>query len=111
ILSIDRDRKITAALKRKKGVCEHFAAIFNDVCIKSGIKSFVIEGYTKQNGSVDKSSHAWCTALVDNKWFLYDPTWDAGSEGNGLFSGNKRTDYFEALPSVFIQSHMPFDPM
>ena len=111
ILSVDRDRKIAAALKRRKGVCEHFAAIFNDICIKSGISSFVIEGYTKQGGSVDKASHAWSAALVDNKWFLYDPTWDAGSEGNGLFSGNKRNEYFEAPPSVFIQSHMPFDPM
>jgi hypothetical protein len=111
ILSEDRDNKIMAALQKRKGVCEHFAAIFNDICIKSGIKSFVIEGYTKQLGSIDKSPHAWCTALVDNKWFLFDPTWDAGSWSNGLFSGNLRTEYFETPPSIFIQSHMPFDPM
>jgi len=104
-LSENRDEKIAAALKKRKGVCEHFAAIFHDICIKSGIKSFVIEGYTKQDGSVDKSPHAWCTALIDNKWFLYDPTWDAG------FMGNIRNDYFQASPSFFIQSHMPFDPM
>ncbi|MEO6221156.1 MAG: transglutaminase-like domain-containing protein, partial [Ginsengibacter sp.] len=82
ILTVDRGRKIAAALKRRKGVCEHFAAIFNDICIKSGIKSFVIEGYTKQSGSVDKSPHAWCAALVDYKWFLYDPTWDGGFTGS-----------------------------
>lgn len=111
ILNEDRDQKITATLKRKKGVCENYAAIFNDICIKCGIKSYIIEGYTKQSGSIDKSPHAWCTALIDNKWLLYDPTWDAGFENNNLFSGNIKNAYFQISPQVFIQSHMPFDPM
>ncbi|MEP6595524.1 MAG: transglutaminase domain-containing protein [Ginsengibacter sp.] len=111
ILNEDREQTITAALKRKKGVCENYAAIFNDICIKSGLKSFVIEGYTKQYGSVDKSPHAWCAALIENNWQLYDPTWDAGFAGSGLFTGSIKNDYFQAPPLVFIQSHMPFDPM
>ncbi len=50
ILEEDREEKVKFALRRKKGVCENFAAIFNDICTKSGIHSFVIEGYTMQNG-------------------------------------------------------------
>ena len=55
ILNEDREQKIIAALKRKKGVCENFATIFSDICIKSGLKSFVIEGnarllYAHKNG-------------------------------------------------------------
>ena len=111
ILNEDREQKINAALKRRKGVCENYAAIFNDICIKSGLKSFVIEGYTKQNGSTDKSPHAWCTTLIDNKWLLYDPTWDADFANSILFTSKGKNDYFQVPPLVFIESHMPFDPM
>ena len=101
ILDEDQDQRVTYALKRRRGVCENFAAIFNDLCVKSGIPSFYIEGYTKQNGSVDRTGHVWCAALVNNKWALYDPTWDAGSG----------VTYFQISPNEFISSHLPFDPM
>ena len=55
---INPDAKITVALKRRRGVCENFAAIFNDICLKTGIASFVINGYTRQSGSVDKAGIA-----------------------------------------------------
>jgi transglutaminase/protease-like cytokinesis protein 3 len=78
ILMEDKEQLITSALKRKRGVCENFASVFSDICNKAGLPSFVIEGYTKQNSSLDKSTHAWSTTRIDNKWFLYDPTWDIG---------------------------------
>jgi Transglutaminase-like superfamily len=109
ILNEDRDQLVTFAFRRKKGICENFAAIFDDICKKCGLRSFVVEGYTKQNGSVDKSPHAWCMGFVDNKWSLYDPTWDAGHTAS--FNQLVNTNYFKIPPSVFIQSHMPFDPM
>ena len=102
ILNEDRDKLVNATLEKRKGVCEHFASLFTDICNKSGLKSFVIGGYTRQNGSIDRTAHAWCTVFVDRKWSLYDPTWDAGSVA---------TNYFRLSPSVFIQMHMPFDPM
>lgn len=109
ILDEDRDQLVTFAMRRKRGVCENFAAIFNDICRKSKLKSFVIEGYTKQEGSVDKISHAWCTVLIDNKWALFDPTWDAGMANR--FTEPVNTYYYEASPNSFVQTHMPFDPM
>ncbi len=108
ILNEDHEQLVTFAFRRRKGVCENFAAIFDDICKKCGLSSFVVEGYTKQNGSVDKTSHAWCTVFIDNKWSLYDPTWDAGQAS---LNPPVNTIYFIASPSVFIQSHMPFDPM
>lgn len=101
ILDEDQEQRVTYALKRRKGVCENFAAIFNDLCIKSGIPSFYIEGYTRQNGSIDRTGHVWCAALVNNNWTFYDPTWDAGGSLN----------YFQISPNEFISSHLPFDPM
>ena len=105
ILDEDRDQLVTFALRRRKGVCQNFAAIFDDICRKAGLRSFAVEGYTRQSNSVDRTSHAWNIVCTDNKWSLYDPTWDAPSYES------VNIKYFQVPPSVFIQSHMPFDPM
>ena len=101
-MGLDPDAKVTAALRRRRGVCENYAAIFNDICLRSGLTSFVVDGYTKQNGFVDKTGHSWCAVFIDNTWLLCDPTWDEGS-------GN--TKYFLVQPSEMIETHMPFDPL
>ncbi|MBI3520167.1 MAG: transglutaminase domain-containing protein [Bacteroidetes bacterium] len=49
----NKNDKITKPLKTRKGICENYASLFTDICIKSGLKSYVIEGYTKQNGFAD----------------------------------------------------------
>lgn len=101
-LGLDHEAKITAALRRRRGVCENYAAIFNDICLRSGLTSFIVDGYTKQNGVVDKSGHSWCAVFTDNTWLLCDPTWDEGTDN---------TKYFLVEPSVMIETHMPFDPL
>lgn len=111
ILDEDNEERVTYALKRRRGVCENFAAIFNDICIKSGIKSYAIEGYSKQSGSIDRSAHVWCAAFINNKWFFYDPTWDAGFISSGHFVSQVQRNYFQISPKDFIQFHLPFDPM
>jgi len=104
-----KEEKIAKPLRTKKGICENYAAVFNDICIKSGIKSFVIEGYTKQNGFADYIAHAWCAALIDSSWFMFDPTWGSGYINNGKFYKKINNNYFKANPSALIKSHMPFD--
>lgn len=101
--------KITKPLKTRKGICENYAALFTDICQKTGIQSYVIEGYTKQQGFADYIPHAWCAALIDSSWFLFDPTWGSGYINNGKFVKKINNEYFKALPGHFIKSHMPFD--
>lgn len=101
-LGTDPALKITAALRRRRGVCENFAAIFNDICVKSGLVSFIVDGYTLQNGIVDKAGHSWCAVYIDGNWSLCDPTWDVGV---------KEARFFLVKPEDMIASHMPFDPM
>ena len=101
-LGADPALKITAALRRRRGVCENFAAIFNDICLKSGFHSFVVDGYSRQNGLVDKAGHSWCVIYIDGNWLLCDPTWDVGVKDAG---------FFLVRPEDMITSHMPFDPM
>jgi transglutaminase/protease-like cytokinesis protein 3 len=111
ILDEDNEQRVSVALRRKRGVCENFAAIFNDLCRKSGIQSFAIEGYTRQTGSIDRVPHVWCAAFADSEWNFYDPTWDAGYVRNGSFIEHKQSNFFKISPDAFIQTHLPFDPL
>jgi len=105
VINSDRDTsaRITAALRRRKGVCENYAAIFNDIVVKTGIPSYIVSGYTKQGGSIDRSGHTWCAVYLNDEWYFCDPTWDEGIRG--------LPRWFLVPPSVFIESHMPFDPI
>ena len=103
------EEKIAKPLRTKKGICENYASLFTDICIKSGIKSFVIEGYTKQNGFTDYIPHAWSAARIDSSWFLFDPTWGSGYVSGGKFFKKINDDYYMASPTTLIKSHMPFD--
>jgi transglutaminase/protease-like cytokinesis protein 3 len=104
-----KEDKIAKTLKTRKGICENYASLFTDICLKSGLKSVVIEGYTKQNGVSDYVAHAWCAALIDSTWFLFDPTWGSGYVNDGKFFKKINNDYFKVNPSTLIKSHIPFD--
>jgi len=106
-----KEDKIEKPLRTRKGICENYASLFTDICIKSGIKSFVIEGYTKQNGFADYIPHAWSAALIDSSWFLFDPTWGSGYVSGGKFFKKINNDDYKANPTTLIKSHIPFDYM
>ncbi|MEO6233069.1 MAG: transglutaminase domain-containing protein [Ferruginibacter sp.] len=99
----DETTKVTVALRRRKGVCENYAAIFNDIALKAGLISYVVTGYTRQSVNQHYSGHSWCAVLLDKKWFLCDPTWDEGFRIS--------PKYFMVSPADFIDSHFPFDPI
>ena len=104
-----KEDKIAKPLKNRKGTCENYAALFTDVCLKTGIKAYMIEGYTKQNGFADYLSHAWCAAFIDSAWCMFDPTWGSGYGSAGKFYKKINNAYFKAAPATLIKSHIPFD--
>ena len=101
--------KIKNTLLTRKGVCMHYAEVFNDIANKVGLKSYVVSGYTKQNGKIDVLSHAWCAAKINNEWWLFDPTWGSGYVQNKKFFKKLNNLNYKVTPSQFITSHMPFD--
>lgn len=103
------EEKISKPLQTRKGICENYAALFTDICLKSGIKSYVIEGYTQQNGFSDYIPHAWCAVKLDSTWVMVDPTWGSGYVSNNKFYKKINNSYFSSNPAVLIKSHMPFD--
>ncbi|MBC7847882.1 MAG: hypothetical protein H7Y10_15485 [Flavobacterium sp.] len=108
ITETPKDR-ITKTLKTKKGICGDYALIFNEIANLVGIKSVVVEGYTKQNGKVATLAHAWCAAKIENKWYLFDPTWGSGYVNNSKYTRKINNVHFKVEPSKMINSHMPFD--
>ncbi len=103
--------KIDKTLKTHKGVCIHYAEVFNQIANQIGLQAYIIQGYTKQNGKMDRLSHAWCAAKIEGKWFVFDPTWGAGSVNNGVFVKKLNNAFFKVTPNSSIASHMPFDYM
>ncbi len=103
---------IDYTIQSRRAICQGYAEVLNDLCHKAGIQSYVINGYTKQSGSVDTTSgHAWVTVLIDNEWRFFDPTWGSGYLQNGKYYQQINEQYYSATPTFFIKDHMPFDPL
>ena len=99
----DPETKMAAILRRRRGVCENYAALFANLVSKCGVPVFVVSGYTKIGGNVNWNGHGWCAVFIENQWRLCDPTWDEGFKTT--------TQYYLADPAMFIETHMPFDPL
>lgn len=52
------EEKISKSLKTRKGICENYTALSYDICIESGIKTYVSEGNTRVNVIVNTVPHA-----------------------------------------------------
>jgi hypothetical protein len=108
IMETPQDR-ITKTFKTRKGICGDYAMIFSEIANLVGVKSVVVEGYTKQDGKVATLAHAWCAAKIENKWYLFDPTWGSGYVNNNKYTRKINNIHFKVEPSKMINSHMPFD--
>ena len=123
-------------IKKRKGVCEHYARLFVELCRYSGIKSTCIAGYVGHSDyqPEDKryfAEHAWNSVKIKDKWYLLDATWDSGYMGarkksfwRGVLSVFVKPDissryrfvkkpgyrYFLCDPKTFVLSHLLVDP-
>jgi hypothetical protein len=98
-------------LKTRKGICMSYAELFNEIATKTGLKSYGVDGYTKQNDKIDVVPHAWNALQIGSEWYLIDATWGAGYVQNGKFVRHIENNYFKANPQQYIVSHAPFDPL
>jgi len=93
---------MASILRKRKGVCDNYAALFTNIVNKCGIQSVVVSGYTKFGNVIKRAGHSWCAVAVEKTWLLCDPTWDANFYN--------ATNWFLITPENFIQTHIPFDP-
>ena len=80
----------TEILKAKKGICEHYAQLYRDLCRYAEVPAVIANGvsydHTNQDPDKDFIGHAWVMVYVNGKWLNIDPTW-------GLYSGNIPTSH------------------
>ncbi len=113
LLEIEQEQ-LNSVLKRRKGVCEHYAILVHALATELGMLSHIVEGYTKdENGRLNlKIGHAWNAVRSDGKWRLLDVTWGAGYvDERNKFVKNENRAWFDVPPHELIKDHMPFDPI
>ncbi len=105
------DVKSTAVLNTRQTICSGYANLYQQLASEMGLKSVIVLGYAKgldyivgQDSSVN---HAWNAVKIDEKWYLIDTTWGAGTVNNGSFSPLFNPYYFASPPEEFIYSHFP----
>lgn len=103
------DFKIKRTLETKKGVCMHYAEVFKDIANKVGVRTVIIDGYTKQDGKIVTIGHSWNASKINETWYLFDPTWGSGYVNNQQYFRKLNNDFFKADVVQFGLSHMPFD--
>jgi len=104
------------ALKSKKGVCQHYSALFHVLCDLTGIKCLDIPGSSKTSlthiGKLPVSSdHMWNAVKIGDSWKFIDVTWASGSvDGKtGRFVSKFNDGYFFTSPDLFFLNHFPDD--
>jgi len=104
-------------LKRRRAVCQGYAELFQEMCQKVGIKSYVVGGYSKGFGYTPKAKftvadHAWNVVQIEGKWHLIDVTWGSGGLNDKMkFIKQFNEQYFLTDPKVFVFNHLPLAPM
>lgn len=108
------DKRIGKALSKRKGVCQEYADLFNQIALEVGLESQVNLGDAKtKNYDIGrrriKVSHAWNSVKIDGTWRLIDATWGAGYVNlkKEKFYHNFNTLYFDMPPKLFFKEHYP----
>lgn len=110
-INASREDILQDALTDGIGICQHYSELFHALSRNAGIPSYVIAGYTRQNGEVISTSHSWNALLVDGEWMLFDPTWGGGYREGSQYHHRFSTAYFMMEPRSTIREHMPYDPL
>ncbi len=99
-------------MKSKKGVCQHYSELFNELSRLAGLTSYVVNGYGQEFGKVMNLAHAWNVIRVNGTYYLVDATWGAGHiNQEGKYERDFSLKYFMVKPEDFIDDHISFDPM
>jgi transglutaminase-like putative cysteine protease len=96
--------------ERRLGVCAGYAQLLAALGKASGDEIVYVVGNVRTEDSpVDGAPHAWNGAKINGRWYLIDPTFDAGYLDGETFHKKYTSDYLFTPPDVFGVSHFPDD--
>lgn len=99
-------------LTNRMGVCANFSQLFAAVARRLGIEVYIVTGYVVTMNNVRDDGHEWCACIIDDKPYIFDPTWGGGYMLNNVqYVPNLNPQYFMVDPQKMIYSHMPEDPL
>jgi len=107
---VTRNKIINRTVQKGVAVCEGYSMLFERLCELQGIQNYLVRGDTKTNfsdiGRPFNRNHMWNVAYIDDKPFLFDPTWGAGKY-HEKFIKEPSYFYFKTAPKLFIKTHYP----
>lgn len=115
------DKLVAKTLSSGKGVCQHYALVFEEMCNMSGITSTIVKGKGRallylpdDKIKLKTESHAWNAVFIDSTWYFMDLTWASGSaymnkRMTKLAGFHKKFDaaWLFARPLEFKYDHRP----
>jgi len=99
-------------LQKRKGVCDNFAVLFNEMARSAGLESTIVLGVTYvKTGNGTQSEHAWNKVVVDGKKWIVDTTWGSGhyDYASNQFTKRRNAQYLLAEPDFVSLSHYEVD--
>ncbi len=134
-----QEQSVRKTLRRRKGVCSHYASLFHKMCELAEVESAVVVGYSAAElwedydpGSYHAADHAWNAVKIDGSWYLLDATFDAGyvekkkrrprkllKQVFGIpyimnkyrFVFQPTREYYKPDPDQMVITHLPTSPM
>lgn len=111
---------IEKVLRKKKGICSGYSALFKRMCDIAKINCLNIDGFVKTKsshiGGMGILDHAWNAVIIDNQTYYLDLTWASGSceskKNKKLKNFIKRRNdfYWFTPPEKFSVDHFPKNP-
>lgn len=104
------DAEADTVFKTRKAVCAGYADLLVQLGKASGDTIAYVTGDARsQDAPLEGQPHAWNAAKIEGRWYLLDPTWDAGTVDGDTFTKRYTTDYLFAPVDAFVITHFPDD--
>ncbi|WP_204343996.1 transglutaminase domain-containing protein [Psychroserpens algicola] len=102
-------------VKHKKTICTGYAYILKELSKLADIQCEIIHGYGRTStinvAKLHAPNHSWNAVMLNNKWYLCDPTWASGLENP--VSDSLKYEYIKGFflvnPKFFAVNHYPID--
>ena len=95
------------AFKKRKGVCQGYAELFQMLAKEAGIDSIMVTGIGYGGPNVGRGGHAWNLVRLPDRDILLDACWGAGYVSGKHFTFEFAPYWFDTHPATFAFRHYP----
>lgn len=110
-----KEKALKKLVKHKKTICTGYAYLLRELASFAGLNCKMVHGYGRtvstNINNLSIPNHTWNVVLLNNKWYLSDPTWSSGffHFDKGVFVPQYNDGYFLTDPKLFVKSHFPLN--